>query len=211
LCFKPVVVLVYEGQNEDIDFVLTDSRNDTRKAVQFLIGLGHQRIGCVYGRAAADLEIRPSLQNRIRAYRETLADHNLPGKDSWVIRMDGVTGDKQFREVMAGPQPPTALFCTTAFVALRVYEAARLMGTRIPEDLSLVGYDDLKECEHASPGLTTVQLPLFALGNAAVMRVMEKQEESKNSTVTHRTTSLPGKLVLRGSHQKLQAQKPVTA
>jgi GntR family transcriptional regulator of arabinose operon len=190
---KPMVVVHYEGASEDIDYIVSNSRADTRKAVQLLIDNGHKKIACIYHIDPEDNTVRPNHLNRIRAFKEILADNTIEVNDKYIVSLGEVN------KMLDSSDRPTALFCTTGITALTLYKRAAKFGLKVPDDLAIVGYGDNKDCENAEPGLTTIQLPLFNMGKAAVDRLMEKQQEQQQGISSHYTKLFPGELVVRGS------------
>jgi LacI family transcriptional regulator len=80
------------------------------------------------------------------------------------------------------PNPPTAFFCGNDLIALGAYEAVREMGLRIPQDISIVGYDDQEIASYIQPPLSTIRLPYYEMGYQAVvhlLRIVNKQETTK--------------------------------
>jgi len=138
-------------------------------ATEHLIELGHRRIGTITG--------RPSLlcsQARVHGYRAGL-EHAGIEVDPALIRM----GDFQFDSALAAatsmlsrPGRPTAIFAGNDFEAMGVYEAARLHHLKIPDDLSVVGFDDLEMSAWVSPPLTTVAQPLAQMAATATRMVL---------------------------------------
>jgi LacI family transcriptional regulator len=160
-------------------------------ATEHLIELGHRRIGTITG--------RPSLlcsQARLDGYRAALDQAGIPADPDLVC-----TGDFEFRaaldaasEMLDLPDPPTAIFAGNDFEAMGVYEAARLHGLRIPDDLSVVGFDDLPMSAWVSPPLTTVMQPLAQMAAMAAQVVMDGTMDRSNNRVELSTS-----LVIRAS------------
>lgn len=134
-------------------------------ATQHLIGLGHRRIACVGNSPTAACS-----QARVQGFRGAMDAAGLPVPDAYVrfgrFRFeDGVTGGEA---VLALPDAPTAVFAACDEVAAGVIEAARRRGLRVPDDLSVVGFDDTQLARTTSPPLTTVRQPLREMGGVAV-------------------------------------------
>ncbi|RZS86855.1 LacI family transcriptional regulator [Motilibacter rhizosphaerae] len=134
-------------------------------ATQHLLDLGHRRIGYVGGPVAAACN-----QARMAGYRGALEAHGVDvprdyvrtGQFHWE---DGVAGAEH---LLSLPTPPTAVFAGSDEVALGVIEAARTRGLRVPDDLSVVGFDDVQVAGLGSPPLTTVRQPLSEMGSVAL-------------------------------------------
>lgn len=139
------------------------------EATEHLTGLGHRRIGFVEG--------APGLwcsRARMDGYRAGLNAAGLPFDPSLVVAgdFDYQSGFLAGRELLELADAPTAVFAASDQMALGVYEAARKKGLRVPEDLSVVGFDDLPEARWASPPLTTVRQPLAEMGMLAARTVL---------------------------------------
>jgi LacI family transcriptional regulator len=138
-------------------------------ATEHLTGLGHRRIGFVAG--------TPTLWSsraRLEGYRAGLENAGLPYDPALVVAGDfsyeaGFRGAARLLEL---PAPPTAVFAANDQMALGVYEAVRRKGMRVPEDVSVVGFDDLPESRWSSPPLTTVHQPLAQMGALAARTVL---------------------------------------
>lgn len=133
-------------------------------AVRHLIELGHKRIAAISGPE----DMMCSLA-RIDGYRSAMNAAGLPIRDEWIrfgdFHING--GARHGAELLALHERPTAIFAGSDLQALGVLEAARSAGLRVPEDLSLVGYDDIPLANWVSPRLTTVHQPLREMGRSA--------------------------------------------
>jgi LacI family transcriptional regulator len=145
--------------------VEADNVGGARAATQHLIGLGHRRIAHIRGRT--DLV---SAQLREQGYREALEAAGLPF-DPELVRVGGYRAAETTdaaRELLSRSDRPTAVFAANDLSAIRVLEIARELGLRVPEDLSVVGFDNVPEAANAVPALTTVAQPLHQMGAEAV-------------------------------------------
>jgi LacI family transcriptional regulator len=138
-------------------------------ATQHLLGLGHRRIAYVGGWAAASCN-----QARMHGYLAAMESGRAPVLDDYVrsghfTYEDGLASGTALLRL---PQTPTAVFAGSDAGALGVMEAARVRGLRIPDDLSLVGFDDTQLARMASPALTTVRQPLRDMGRVALRTVL---------------------------------------
>ncbi|MDQ1289255.1 MAG: LacI family transcriptional regulator [Actinomycetota bacterium] len=133
-------------------------------ATQHLLSLGHQRIGMIAG--------PPRLlcsRARTDGYRSALEAAGIPVDPALMTEGDfyHMSGFECGKALLTGERPPTAVFVASDQMALGLYEAARQLGLRIPDDVSVVGFDDLPEGRWASPPLTTVRQPLAEMGGVA--------------------------------------------
>ena len=165
----------------------------SRLATEHLLDLGHRRIALLAGRA--DLE---SAKLREQGYREALAAAGVPGDDS-LIRVGGYDADlsaRAARELLTGPERPTAVFAANDVTAIAAMKVALAMGLRVPEDLSVVGFDNIPEAAQCTPALTTVNQPIRTMGERSVellIRLIRAEPVER----THLT--LATELVVRGS------------
>ncbi|MDQ7994160.1 MAG: LacI family DNA-binding transcriptional regulator, partial [Propionicimonas sp.] len=139
------------------------------QATRHLIELGHRRIAAITGPE----DMMCSLA-RVDGYRTAMNAAGLPISPDWIrfgdFHVDG--GRSCGQELLTLADPPTAIFAGSDLQALGVYEVARGLGLRVPEDLSVVGYDDIKVSEWVSPRLTTVHQPLRRMGAEAARIVI---------------------------------------
>jgi LacI family transcriptional regulator len=134
-------------------------------ATQHLLGLGHRRIAYLGGPATAACN-----QARLQGFRGAMDADGQPVPPEYLRfgRFEYEDGIQQGAALLELPEPPTAVFAANDEMALGVMEAARSRGLRIPEDLSVVGFDDTRVAWISSPPLTTVAQPLSSMGAMAV-------------------------------------------
>ncbi|MGI5161593.1 LacI family DNA-binding transcriptional regulator [Microbispora sp. CA-102843] len=138
-------------------------------ATRHLLDLGHRRIAMLSGPTQW-----PCCRARLDGYRAAMDAAGVP-VDPALVRVSTLYvegGLRDAAELLRLPDPPTAVFTANDLQALGVYEAARRAGLRIPEDLSVVGFDDLSFTQWAGPPMTTVRQPLVQMGAAAVRMVL---------------------------------------
>ena len=149
------------------------------QATRHLIELGHRRIAAITGP-----EDMMCALARVDGYRTAMNAAGLPIDPDWIrfgdFHVDG--GRARSRELLSLPERPTAIFAGSDLQALGVYETARSLGIRIPEELSVVGYDDIKVSEWVSPRLTTVHQPLRRMGAEAARIVLGMARHRPSST-----------------------------
>jgi LacI family transcriptional regulator len=141
-----------------------------RAATEHLIALGHRRIGVITGSKGGLLCSRA----RLDGYRAALEEAGI-AEDPSLIRhgeFDYQSGIAAAQKLIDHTNPPTAIFACSDHIALGVYEAARRRGLSIPDQLSVVGFDDLPTARWASPPLTTVRQPLEEMGWLAAQTLL---------------------------------------
>ncbi|WP_300593491.1 LacI family DNA-binding transcriptional regulator [Microbacterium sp.] len=163
-------------------------------ATRHLIELGHRRIAAITGPE----DMLCSLA-RLDGYRSAMASAGFEVDPRWVrfgtFYVEG--GRDAARELIALDEAPTAIFAGNDLQALGVYDAARERGMRLPDDLSVVGYDDIAPARWVSPALTTVHQPLRRMGSEATRMILDAATRS-SGTLTPRI-DLATHLVVRGS------------
>jgi len=187
-------VLVNRFSDEAQDpFVGSDDLVGGRMATQHLIQLGHRRVGHLAGKATVSTGVL-----RRRGYLAALADHGLE-VDSHLITESGYTeegGARAAERLLTAPNRPTAIFAVTDMTAVGAWGAARRMGLRIPEDVAIVGYNDIPLASRLVPGLTTVHVPIHEFGSAAARLLLEQIETG--DAIRRRVIFNP-ELIVRGS------------
>ncbi|MBO0514895.1 LacI family DNA-binding transcriptional regulator [Streptomyces beijiangensis] len=174
-------------------------------ATEHLLSLGHRRIGFIAG--------PPRLlcsRARLDGYRAALEGAGVAVDDALIVAGDfyhasGFAGAEQLLDLAA---PPSALFASSDQMALGAIEALRRRGLRVPEDLSVVGFDDLPEVRWSAPPLTTVRQPLTEMGKVAARTVLRlaRGEELDSPRV-----ELATELVLRASTAPYPGRNPAAS
>jgi DNA-binding LacI/PurR family transcriptional regulator len=157
--FDPTVELP-----DDVPFVGATNWNGGRSATRHLIGLGHRRIAMIAGP-----ETVVCCRARLDGFRYAMETAGVPVDPALVVRADLTREDGRVAALglLTAARPPTAIFASNDLQALGVYQAARAVRVRIPDDLSVVGFDDLAVAALVEPGLTTVRQPLTDMAAAA--------------------------------------------
>jgi LacI family xylobiose transport system transcriptional regulator len=166
----PLVVLDPTGEPvHDTPSVGATNWSGGIAAARHLLDLGHRRIGVISGPAAY-----MCARARVEAARAALETHGLALDPALVRtgRFDFDDGLELGGQLLALPEPPTAVLCGDDLQALGVYEAARRAGLRIPDDLSVVGFDDIEITRWCGPPMTTVRQPFAGMGQAAAEMVL---------------------------------------
>nr|WP_250649009.1 MULTISPECIES: substrate-binding domain-containing protein [unclassified Actinomyces] len=179
----------------DVLAISSANWNGGMSATQYLLGLGHQRIGFVAG-PASSLPAR----ERLLGYRTALLDAGLDAPAE-LVRGQGFryeTGLEAGTALLTLPEDrrPTAIMAASDVAAMGVYEAARRAGLSVPEDLSVVGYDDTFLAECAAPPLTTIHQALETMGARAIEAALDL---AAGTTRTVGTVQIPTHLVERAS------------
>ncbi len=169
---------------EGASSIAIDNRLAARRAVEHLIELGHERIGLVTGPRMADLPTPVPEQRRL-GYGDALRDAGLRIDPSLATEGDGSAegGALALSRLLAGSSPPTAVFCMTDEMAFGALEAARRAGVTVPDDLSVVGFDDHDLAD--ALGLTTMRQSVSEMGVQAaehVLALIDGREPARDIT-----------------------------
>jgi len=186
--------LILHGELDEceIPYVDVDNRAGAYQAVTHLIGLGHRRIGFI---SNAPLSYSGA-QARFAGYKQALAEHDLP-LDEELIRTASFlpeTGQVAIRDLLALPDRPTAVFAASDVVAIGAMSGIQAAGLAIPENMAIVGFDDIFLAAYTQPPLTTVRVPAYGLGWTAAELLISLVEGDGVSSVTLET-----ELVIRDS------------
>jgi LacI family transcriptional regulator len=199
----PLVLVDCFVRNGSVCGVVPDEVNGGYAATKLLLEKGHRRIAMIN----ADLKY-PAAAGRLDGYRKALKQLRVPFEPK-LLRTGGWWQDDGYEHALALlqlKQIPTAIFCASDRIAVGVYDALKERSLRIPEDISVVGFDDQELlAAHTRPPLTTVRIPYFEMGSWAVDRLINVDGDRKS--LTNRPIKLECPLVLRASVDKPAAQK----
>jgi LacI family transcriptional regulator len=187
----PIVSIDPLASNPNFPAVHATNYQGALDAMEYLIGLGHKRIGYIGGRA--ELE---SASRRLKGYRDALEKAGLPIDESLIVSGDYTTetGVSGARQLLALENPPTAIFSSNDQMAMGVYQVAQELGVRIPEDLSVVGFDNITESKYM--GLTTVDQFISEMGYVATQILIKL---INGESLEEQAYRMQTKLVIRNS------------
>ena len=195
------IVTVDQPRGAETPFVGIDDRGAARSAAEHLRELGHERVGVLSFVTTLDpgASLELDLTNeRLAGYEEGLGD----AWDAGLVRTVRPNAPEPAREatleLLRSPSPPTAILAMSDILALGVLEAAAELEVQVPEQLSVVGFDDGPVAEHASPSLTTVAQPQEEKGQLAAQWLLADVERGA-SPARGREEILPTELVVRAS------------
>ncbi|MGA9287586.1 MAG: substrate-binding domain-containing protein, partial [Anaerobacillus sp.] len=173
--------------------VAIDNISSARDAVQHLLQLGHQRVGMITG----PLDI-PLSRDRLKGYRQALLEHDI-GIESVLIQEGDHTyesGYNQMKKFLALDKTPTAIFAANDSMAMGAIKAIKAQGLHVPEDIAVVGFDNIQFSDIFEPALTTIAQPLMEMGKRS-MELLLKQ--IKGEALTKKQHVLDTKLIIRDS------------
>jgi len=177
----PVVCLDRRVDDVDLDSVLVDNVAGATMAVAHLVALGHRRIGYIGGRL-----VTPGIE-RLAGFRRALEMHGLVEHPELIRQGDSKqeSGYKETLALLALDMPPSAIFAINNPMSLGVMAAIKERGLRIPEDISVIGFDDAPWSGLLNPPLTTIAQPTDALGTAAARLLLERIEGRDGGATRH--------------------------
>jgi LacI family transcriptional regulator len=193
----PVVMIDRDVPNVEVDAVLTDHKLGGFLATRHLIELGHKRIACIAGPSS----ITPSAE-RITGYRRALEEAGISYDENLVLRGDyhAQSGLEITHSILKMNPRPTAIFALNDLMALGALRAAAEADCSVPDDLAVVGYDDLEIARFTNPPLTTISQPKKAIGAQAINLLVDR---ISHKSLPPSRLVLPPELVIRRSTQLL--------
>ncbi|MGE5224547.1 MAG: LacI family DNA-binding transcriptional regulator [Omnitrophica WOR_2 bacterium] len=189
----PFVMVDRDLANTPVDAVLTDNCEGGLLATRHLIQLGHQQIACLIGPS----DNNPSA-GRVIGYRAALTEAGLIPQEDNVLRGDfhPETGRVLTLQLLSRESPPTAIFACNDMMALGALRAVYQMGLRVPENVSIIGFDGIDLGSYSNPPLTTIAQPKDRMGKQAVQLVIERLRNPDNPP---QRTVFPCNLIARES------------
>ncbi|MFB3159928.1 LacI family DNA-binding transcriptional regulator [Neobacillus sp. 179-J 1A1 HS] len=193
----PVVLACEYYEGTQLPTVSIDNVSSARKATEYLISLKHKRIGHISG----PLNVVVG-RDRCKGFHQAMAKHGLSVDPSLVQEgeFSFESGFNLMMKFLSLEEPPTAIFAGNDEMAMGAVKAAKSKGFRVPEDLSVVGFDDIKFASIFEPALTTIAQPTFDMGQKAMhllLKIINDEELEKNQII------LSDKLIVRNSCKEL--------
>ncbi len=178
------------------DLVASDHAAGSRAVVQRLADLGHRRIACISGP-----KVMSVFEQRLAGYRDVAvplleADGLDPDSYVRVESLDAMTGFESATSLLDTERRPTAIFAATDQQAIGVLRACVDLGLRVPDDISVAGFDDIALAQLVSPRLTTIRQPIAEIGRLAVEQLLRRMTSPSSP---HRRRLLPVELCERES------------
>jgi len=199
---SPVVVVDPNNVTPDCPIVIATNRSGALSAMEHLIGLGHRRIGFISG--------RPELQSAVRrllGYEDGLQQAGIPLDPDLIQTGDysRQTGFACAQRLLSLSDPPTAIFAANDQSAIGAIQAAQQAGLRVPDDLSVVGFDNIPEAAYTHPGLTTIDQFIDQMGYVATEMLISL---IKGNSLEGNLYKMPTRLVVRDSCGALAGNAP---
>jgi LacI family transcriptional regulator, galactose operon repressor len=196
----PIVLVDFEFRQRRFSSVLADNRQGARLATQHLIDMGHTQIGFVGG----DIT-HPSIAERLAEFRQTLRDNGIPTNPKFIVSDEKDTTianglNSATRMFERNGERPGAVFAANDAMAIGFLQYMRQRGLHVPEDMALVGFDDIEMASHVEPRLTTIRVQKEEMGAVAVRRIVESV---KATSLTVVASYVPVELITRESTIRL--------
>lgn len=177
--------------------VNADSYGGAYKATNYLISLGHSKIAHIVG-----ISEHLSAMERLEAYKKALKDANMPIKNNLIIKSNfTISGGYSATKKLLQKQRPTAIFCGNDNMAIGAIQAIQEAGLKVPEDISIVGFDDIEVARYINPPLTTVRMALMEMASIATNSLITSIENNSNFSADY---TVPIDLIERNSCNTLK-------
>lgn len=198
----PVVIVDRHFEAADMDEVFVDNYRGAFEAAKHLITLGHRRIGLISGPSVTDTS-----SSRVAGYRDALFQSGIAYDDSIIFpgNFRPESGRQGVRRLMGNDNPPTAVFCLNDMMAVAAINELQKMGIRVPQDVSVIGYDDVGILSELADDLTTVHQPIDQMA-AIASRMVIGRIQNKEKAFEKKVEILQPSLVIRSSTGKCRKQ-----
>jgi len=200
---KPAVFVDALGDLDLFDSVVTDLRHSVKKVLSYFLQEGHKKIAFIGGRDV-DVDGKEVVDLRVPIYRSFMEERGILNEE--YIKIGGYTPKHGYRlgkELLAMEERPSAIFTANDSLAVGCYKAIQEAGLCIPEDISVIGFNDISIAKYLVPPLTTVHIYMDFMGSQAVSILAERIYSGREISMH---ISLPTKLMVRGSVSKWKGE-----
>ncbi len=195
----PLVIFDRDCEGVDVDKVFVDEYNGALQAVEYLINSGCKKIAHIAGP-----KILSTARHRLEGYKMALKMRGIPVEDQYIVKSNGFMpkhGINPTKKLLALPDPPDAIFAINDGVAIGAMSVIKAAGIKIPEEISILGFDDDPHSSYFKPSLSTVSQPTYEMGMLSA-RILMNRINSGNDLTKIRIESLYSELILRDSSRK---------
>ncbi len=191
----PTVLIDIPILTDKVGYVSSDNVRAAFEATSYLIKLGHRNIGFINGHNDAAVSFE-----RLEGYKKALEKNNIPYKEEYVVFDDFTQegGYNSFKTLVFEHPEITAVFHASDLMAIGSFKAAKDLGMKVPDDISIVGFDDIELASLITPGLTTIRQDTFKMGYNAAKHLLSIIKGEKPQHIL-----IPHKLVIRDSARKI--------
>lgn len=181
----PIVQCSEYDRSGPISYVTIDSQLAAYQAVKYLIQIGHKKIALIN----SDKKYLYA-RDRYKGYVCALSEHHLPINKDWVFNVENVSfedGQQAMRRLLKNEDRPTAVFTVSDVLAIGALKEINLKGLQVPEDIALVGFDNISFSNMLNPALTTISQPMYRLGSVSTSMLINKINgiEVENAILSH--------------------------
>ena len=174
----PFVLVNHKKYSQNVNFV--DSRNikGAKMAMEYLYKKGHRKIAFVAG----SLD-ETNAKDRLKGYEEAIKEFDLEYRNDWVVNGD-FDKEKAYQEaekLLKHREKPTAIFCSDDYMAIGVIDRLKEFGLSVPDDMAVMGFDDIEIGAYIKPSLTTIRQPIYELGKTAaevLLKIMNREQKT---------------------------------
>jgi len=167
-------IMLWETLEEKLNYVAIDNFRAAYNGIRYFIDLNHERIGLLMGSS----KCAHRNHERLRGYRQALQDHGMP-YDPALVQASLPTllqGREGIRALLRLNSPPTAVLCATDYLAIGAMRGIHDAGLRVPDDISVCGFDDAELSSYFIPPITTIKTPCYEMGEIATTKLIEALE-----------------------------------
>lgn len=176
----PSVITWQKCMDKEFSNVGINNYEASYTMTDYILSLGHKRVGLLIG----PYNKISRIFQRYMGYKDALEKHNIDCNPNIILEREPtlIDGKEGMYKIMSSHQPPTAIFAASDALAIGAMAAARDMNLKIPEDISIAGFDDMDIASYCSPPLTTMQVPAFKMGEKAIELLLEMVADKNYGT-----------------------------
>ena len=195
----PIVAIAGHEEIPGVTNVILNHQSAAELGINHLYSLGHRKIALIKGQDfSSDTKIR------FDAIMEAAAKRGLKIEDKAIVQLEGINPSPEvgyiaLNKLLAKTRDFTAIFAFNDMSAIGAIRALQIAGFRVPEDISVVGFDNIHFAEFNSPPLTTIRQPLFRMGEIAAQTLLKRLDKSINNEEIPQTISIEPELIVRNS------------
>lgn len=195
----PIVAIAGHEEIPGVTNVILNHQSAAELGINHLYSLGHRKIALIKGQDfSSDTKIR------FDAIMEAAAKRRIKIEDKAIVQLEGINPSPEvgyiaLNKLLAKTQDFTAIFAFNDMSAIGAIRALQIAGFRVPEDISVVGFDNIHFAEFNSPPLTTIRQPLFRMGEIAAQTLLKRLDKSNNNEEIPQTISIEPELIVRNS------------
>ena len=197
-----VVCIDNSSADKSIPSVTLDNFNSVANSIDYLCTLGHERIGFITGLDDSDIG-----RDRLAGYLGALKNHHIAEDRDLVFRGDYTfaTGRRGADYFLSLASPPTAIMCANDTMAISAMKEISTRGLKVPDDMSIIGFDDIVLASQITPALTTVSVPVEEMAKRSIDLL---RSQINDNDLKYQHTSLPCQLVLRETSAEINNSSP---